>query len=161
MKNIKTIEVTSQLPGLEVGDTLTRKDSESNFELIVETVTDNYTAKRYISLSPSLINKDEFKATEWFETIKTNKQKIAELEKDKTLLLDELNKANLERCEYRDIVLKYEARISEKMKEFDEKYTELSNKVSNEVMSAEEQEWADEALTVWYNMSDLLKKVIA
>ena len=69
MNNIKTVEVIKALPGLEVGDILTRNDGNSNFELNVEEITETYSAKRHISISQTLLNKEEFKAIEWFNKI--------------------------------------------------------------------------------------------
>lgn len=144
MKNIKAVEVIKALPGLEIGDVLSREDSNSNFELNVEEITKSYSAKRHISLSQSLLNKDEFKAIEWFVQ---KPSYIARLEAENKEMASVLNK--------------YESRIAEKITEYTKKENELKGKLNDIYLSGESMEWADEALTVYHNMIDLLKKIVA
>lgn len=163
MKNIKTVEVIKALPGLEVGDTLTRKSSEFNFELDVETVGDvngnPYTAQRFISLSAPLINKDEFKVIEWF-TPKTvyNKSKVLEAEIE--ILNDQLKyieKAFYETTEnYSKLLLNIDAKLDE----FEEKLDKVKEVTKIEYnRTGVLPRNADEATTVFTNMIDLLKKL--
>ena len=136
MKNIKSVEVIKSLTGLEQGDVLTRKDSNSNFELNVETVTETYSAKRFISLSEELLNKEEFKAIEWFTPKITNKQARERLE-----------------------IL--ETRIETKLAEYKAKFAEIDEKLKEDKYLGELIEWADEAQTVYHNLIDLLEKIKA
>ncbi len=162
MNNIKTVEVIKALPGLEVGDTLTRLNADSNFELKVETVTDTYTAKRIISISESLLNKDEFKAVEWFNPIKTNKQRITELEQENANLRDKIV-ASIEReCielkkeEQLDTVLK---RIDTKIVDYTKESSIIEKKLDSNRYSQDYEEYAMEALTVYRNMITLLEEL--
>ena len=138
MNNIKTVEVVKALPGLEVGDTLTRLNADSNFELRVETITDSYTAKRIISISETLLNKDEFKAIEWFNPIKTNKQRIEELQ----LKLDTILK-----------------RIDTKIVDYTKEYAKVEDRLNSNLFSQDYEEYANEAMTVYKNMITLLKEL--
>lgn len=157
MKNIKTLEVISELPGLEVGDTLTRKDSDSDFVLNVETVTEAYTAKRFISLSPSLINKDEFKAIEWFEPVVTNKQKIAVLEAK----IKELN-SKLECASSAEVDLAVlRGKMVTKRREFNDKVTKITNRIEKEILTQGQMDYANEGLTVLANLIEYTDKLLA
>lgn len=173
MSNIKTLEVVSALPGLEVGDTLTRADSNSNFELNVETITEDYTAKRNIEVSPSLINKDEFKAIEWFTPYKSNKQIIADLKerveelKAANDLTNELYYTSLKNrtaLSYEnDYLSRIKNRIDAKLEEFENKEKCILNMFyeGGNIFSAETTEELDQAQLVYSNMIDLLKKLKA
>lgn len=159
MNNIKTVEVVKALPGLEVGDTLTRLNADSNFELRVETVTDSYTAKRIISISETLLNKDEFKAIEWFNPIKTNKQRIEELEKENESLRKSLeiwkkdSKTSFEK--YNKIF----TRIMTKINDYGKEYSDIEDKLNSNLFSQDYEEYANEAMTVYKNMITLLKEL--
>lgn len=162
MNNIKTVEVVKALPGLEVGDTLTRLTPNDNFELRVETVTDTYTAKRVISLSETLLNKDEFKAIEWFKPIKTNKQRIEELEKENAelrnrivKLIDEDSK-KFGKEERLDNILK---RIDTKMLDYTKEFAKIQDRLNSDLFSQDYEEYANEAMTVYKNMITLLKEL--
>lgn len=162
MNNIKTVEVVKALPGLEVGDTLTRLNADSNFELRVETVTDSYTAKRIISISETLLNKDEFKAIEWFNPIKTNKQRIVELEKENVELRNKLvsfiSKENLTagKEERLDNILK---RIDTKIIDYTKEFAKIQDRLNSDLFSQDYEEYANEAMTVYKNMITLLKEL--
>jgi len=168
MNNIKTVKVISQLTGLEVGDILTRKDNQSPFELLVETCTETYSAKRYIVLSEELLNHDEFKAIEWFvEKPLTNRQRIEKLEgqlkdaeekmeqgqKNYTAVLNENEKLLA-------LLTKIDKRIQYKRDEFSKKVQELDKELADKILCGERIEWADEALTVYVNMLELLDKIV-
>lgn len=162
MNNIKTVEVVKALPGLEVGDTLTRLTPNDNFELRVETVTDTYTAKRVISLSETLLNKDEFKAIEWFKPVKTNKQRIAELEKENSELRDRIvslveaaSKEDWKSDRFNLISKRIESKILDYTKEFGK----IESILNKNLYSQDYEEYANEALTVYKNMIDLLKEI--
>jgi hypothetical protein len=147
MNNIKTVEVIKALPGLEAGDTLTRKDGDSNFELNIETITEDYSAVRHISISQSLLNKEEFKAIDWFEKRTPNKEKIASLEKELYLTSKRL-----------ELI---EKRIDSKINEFEKEFNRVENNFADGMYFGEAEQWADESMTVHYNMIDLLKKIKA
>lgn len=162
MNNIKTVEVVKALPGLEVGDTLTRLTPNDNFELRVETVTDTYTAKRVISLSETLLNKDEFKAIEWFKPVKTNKQRIAGLEKENSELRDRIvslveaaSKEDWKSDRFNLISKRIESKILDYTKEFGK----IESILNKNLYSQDYEEYANEALTVYKNMIDLLKEL--
>lgn len=153
MSNIKTIEVIKPLTGLEVGDVLTRSSNEYNFELDVETAGEvigvPYTAQRFISLSESLINIDEFKAIEWFE----DKEEIEN---------EDYWKSRFAEITEAEIKLKtILGRIDEKLEEYKAKQAEQVDILEDKYISGERVEWADEALTVYHNMIDLLEKLKA
>jgi hypothetical protein len=160
MKNIKTVEVIKALPGLEVGDTLTRKSSEFNFELDVETVGDvngdPYTAQRFISLSAPLINKDEFKAIEWFTPkVVYNKSKAFELEKEVDFLKEQVS---ITYKKYDKLMTNIESKITEFNSKL-EKEKEFTN--SEYKRTGYLPEYAGEATTVYTNMISLLKAILA
>jgi len=67
MNNIKTIEVIKPVLGLNVGDTLTRKDANSNFIGGEDKVGEGYMVSTHLSVSPSTVEElAAFKVTEWF-----------------------------------------------------------------------------------------------
>jgi hypothetical protein len=155
MSNIKTVEVIKALPGLEIGDTLTRVNKQDNFELNVETITDTYSAKRVISISESLLNKQEFKATEWFSDRNTySKEKINQMQSQIDYLKKELANDDA-------LLSKYESRIAEKLEQFRNEYARVEKAIANGEYEGELLWSADESLTVHYNMIDLLEKIIA
>jgi chromosome segregation ATPase len=191
MNNIKTIEVVKPLTGLEVGDVLTRNDSNSNFELDIEVAGDllgvPYTAQRFISLSASLLNIDEFKPIEYFEDPEPRKKfKLGDYAVKLEEQIDELSESvmfhNKENYELKKVIsaLKDDLasemkctsnlkenldrlynRVDEKLKEYTEKELQYKEELEDRFISGERVEWADEALTVYTNMIDLLKKLVA
>lgn len=158
MNNIKTVEVVKALPGLEVGDTLTRLTPNDNFELRVETVTDTYTAKRVISLSEALLNKDEFKAIEWFKPIKTNKQRIEELEKENAELRNKLVN-EISNGQFNQFSAKILNRINTKISDYAKEYAKIEDILNSNLFSQDYEEYANEAMTVYKNMITLLKEL--
>jgi len=154
MNNIKTIEVVKPLTGLEAGDVLTRMDNQSNFELDVEEVTESYSVKRHISISQSLLNKEGFKAVEWFNKIKTNREIIADLTAE-LALHKEMKDQTADRLKL------ITSRIDEKLKEYQSKYSEIDRNFQSNRYFGENVEWADEEMTVYHNMIDLLNKIRA
>ena len=161
MNNIKTVKVISQLTGLEVGDILTRKDNQSPFELLVETCTETYSAKRHIVLSEELLNYDEFKAIEWFtDKPLTNKQKICSLIEELAQGQSRYNELVKENEELTSILSKIDKRIQYKRDEFAKKVQELDKELADKLLCGERIEWADEALTVYTNMLELLDKIV-
>jgi DNA repair ATPase RecN len=183
MNNIKTVEVLDPIYGLTIGDVLTRENDLDNFSFSTEHIGEDYNLSRSVSLSPNLITKENFTATEWFEEKKavSKKAKVEELE-DKLesayMNYEELLQSNqetakrLEECEraleseerycatLEEYVSKIDRRIGEKIDEYETKLSDLKEKVlDDEFYSGEVIEWADEAMTVYYNLIDLLKKL--
>ena len=52
-------------------------------------------------------------------------------------------------------------RIDTKRSEFEVKLNELEQQLEDDLVAGESIEWADEAMTVYYNLIDLLKKLTA
>lgn len=152
MNNIKSIEVVNPVYGLNVGDVLTRETSEDSFSFSAEHVGEDYTYSRSISLSPSLITKDDFVAIEWFEQKKTKRQIIEELEQK---LTDSIERENSVAAAHDKLL----NRIDSKLKEYRLKFEEISTNVENGVYLNESFDWADEAMTVYHNMIELLEKL--
>jgi hypothetical protein len=68
MSNIKTIEVIEPIFGLNVGDTLTRLDENSNFTNTSELVGDGYMVSNSVSLVSDIIEgANAFKVIEYFD----------------------------------------------------------------------------------------------
>lgn len=67
MSNIKTIKVIKEIIGLTIGATLSRTDSNSNFELEDNRIGEGYLIQNSVSISPDIIRDEYFEVTEWFE----------------------------------------------------------------------------------------------
>ncbi len=164
MKNIKTIELVKPRYGLAAGSTLSRLSPDESFTFVGEHVAEGFTSKRTVSVSPSLIESEFARATEWFERRKPAREVIAELESElvnskETIakLEDQNNKLGRELEWYKAVV----ERIAAKRAEFELKLKEVEDKLADDMIAGETMEWADEAMTVYYNMIDLLKKITA
>lgn len=175
MSNIKTIEVIEPIFGLNVGDTLTRLDENSNFTNVSELVGDGYLVSNSVSLISDIIEgTNAFKVTEYF---KDQEQVICQSEceckpkcttykdlKNELSMYKDLYEFSLEsNDELHDKLQKLENRIVTKRKEFEEKLESLSKSLSSEIglISGETLEKLSEAYAVHYNMIDLLKKLTA
>ena len=157
MKNIKTIELVSPAFGLPAGSVLTRLDGQSSFEYVSEHVGDLYSSTHHVSVSPGMVNGTIAKATEWFERRRPAREVIAELE-------EKLAEATACNERTNETVQKYEkliGRIDDKRSEFEAKLAKLDKELEEDLVAGESIEWADEAMTVYYNMIDLLKKLTA
>lgn len=164
MRNIKSIELTAPKFGLSAGSTLTRLNADSPFQYVSEHVGDSFTSKHNVSVSASMIDNSFAKAIEWFEPRKSAKHVISEL-------TNELNESKAYNAELgkriEDLESKLEwhklvaERIAVKRTEFENKLAELERQLEEDVIVGEPLEWADEAMTVYYNLIDLLKKLTA
>ena len=157
MKNIKTIELTESVFGLPAGSVLTRLDNESPFEYKDENVGDSFVASHHVTVGSSMINNSFARAIEWFEPRRKAKEVISELE-GKIALLTKENEMFLADIKKYNELLK---RIDTKRSEFEVKLNELEQQLEDDLVAGESIEWADEAMTVYYNLIDLLKKLTA
>lgn len=157
MKNIKTIELMAPAFGLPTGSVLTRLDSESPFEYKDENVGDSFVASHHVTVGASMINNSFAKAIEWFEPRRRAKEVISTLESQVSLLMkeNEMFAADVEKYS------KLLKRIEDKRTEFETKLNELEQQLEDDLVAGESIEWADEAMTVYYNLIDLLKKLTA
>ena len=157
MKNIKTIELTEPVFGLPAGSVLTRLDNESPFEYKDENVGDSFVASHHVTVGSSMINNSFAKAIEWFEPRRRAKEVIRTLESQVSLLIkeNEMFASDIER--YNELL----KRIDTKRSEFEVKLNELEQQLEDDLVAGESIEWADEAMTVYYNLIDLLKKLTA
>jgi len=140
MNNIKTVELKENMFGYAKGVRLTRLSPDRDFELVSEKIADDYTVSNRLTVSPSFIDKDTFTAVEWFNPVKTNKQRIEELQ----LKLDTILK-----------------RIDTKIADYTKEYANIQDKLNSDLFSQDYEEYANEAMTVYKNMIDLLKKIKA
>jgi hypothetical protein len=169
MSNIKTIEVIEPIFGLNVGDTLTRLDENSNFTNTSELVGDGYMVSNSVSLVSDIIEgANAFKVIEYFdEPVKEESKCKCTTYKDlknELSMYKDLYEFSLEsNDELHDKLQKLENRIVTKRKEFEEKLESLSKSLSSEIglISGETLEKLSEAYAVHYNMIDLLKKLTA
>lgn len=157
MKNIKTIELTADMFGLPAGATLTRLNPESDFVYSEERIGDNFNYKQTVTLSPSAVDRSFARAKEWFNERRSAKQVISELESRVEDLAYE-NKALTDKATAYD---KLVSRIETKRTEFETKLAQLNKELDEDLIAGESIEWADEAMTVYYNLIDLLKKLTA
>lgn len=157
MNNVKSIELTKNAFGLEAGTVLTRLNNESQFEYKEENIGESFVSSKHVSVSESMIDNSFAKPVEWFLTRKNAKKAIRELE-GKVSLLEKENEMLL------SDVRKYESllnRIESKKSEFEKKLKKLEYELNNELVAGQSVEWADEAMTVYYNLVDLLNKLTA
>lgn len=157
MKNIKTIELTKPVFGLQAGSVLTRLDNESPFEYKDENVGDSFVSTRHVTVGASMINNSFAKAIEWFEPRRRAREVIEEL-KEKVSLVSKENEMLLSDVKKYSQLLN---RIETKKSEFEAKLSELEQQLEDDLVAGESVEWADEAMTVYYNLIDLLKKLTA
>ena len=157
MKNIKTIELMAPAFGLPAGSVLTRLDRESPFEYKDENVGDSFVASHHVTVGASMINSSFARAIEWFEPRRRAKEVISTLESQVSMLMKE-NEMFATDVEKYSRLLK---RIEDKRTEFETKLNELEQQLEDDLVAGESIEWADEAMTVYYNLIDLLKKLTA
>lgn len=161
MNNIKTIEVVKPVFGLGVGSQLTRANDTLPFEFKSETISDGFTSTKSVSISEESVNRDSFKAIEWFaEKPLTNKQKICSLIEELAQGQSRYNELVKENEELISILSKIDKRIQYKRDEFAKKVQELDKELADKLLCGERVEWADEALTVYANMLELLDKIV-
>lgn len=171
MKNIKTIKVIEPIFNLNVGDTLTRLDENSNFTNVSELAGEGYLVCNSISLDPDVIGGlESFEVSEYFVAPKKKitKDYVESLEKELFLAklmyekaLDLLAESEGVGYNQSKELEKITKRIDTKLEEFIAETKKLDKTLANEFLSGERMEWADEASTVYYNMIDLLKKLKA
>lgn len=160
MNNIKTIEVVKPVFGLGVGSQLTRANDALPFEFKSETISDGFASTKSVSISEESVNRDSFKAIEWFaEKPLTNKQKICSLIEELAQGQSRYNELVKENEELISILSKIDKRIQYKRDEFAKKVQELDKELADKLLCGERIEWADEALTVYANMLELLDKI--
>lgn len=140
--------------GLQKDSVLTRETSKDNFLYESEYAGKDHSFSNKVSLSESLITKDSFVAIEWFEDKPlTNKEQIAKLKENVKNLEDQLARVTSEKS----LIQK---RIDTKISEFESQYSRVS-KLTEDMFHQDDFSWANEAMTVYYNMIDLLKKIKA
>lgn len=152
MKNIKSIITLKPVYGLQKDAVLTRNSSEENFVYETKYAGNDHTHNSRVELSASLIDKEHFSAIEWFaEKPMTNKEKIAALESENKSLREQLDavKSAKNETSLADAINK---KINEFQAEFDN-VVAYSDKYYFSGNSA----WADEAITVYRNVIDVLK----
>lgn len=165
MKNIKAIELIKPAFGLDKGSVLSRLAPNELFTYSNETVGDNYNSKTSVSVSESVLSHDIARAIDWFKNKRSAKHVIQEQEEEIRALTDYI--VNLERKMINDesqVKEKYDKllnRINTKQEEFEKKLAELEEELENDIIAGETIGWADEAMTVYYNLIDLLKKLSA
>jgi len=162
MNNIKTIEVIKPTLGLNVGDTLSREDANSNFTHKSEVIGDDYSSTSSISVSENYIDIDNFRIIEWFsmpmESVDLMYSDMKdEIEKWKS----EYYKLNDNLDLYKERIDLINKRVYTKIEEYKQKLSELDKEMNDKFISGESIEWADEAFTVYHNMVELLEKIIA
>ena len=149
------------------GDVLTREYGHDNFVLNESTIGEEFSSNRTVSLSPSLINKDEFKAIEWFvDKDMHKKNKVAKLKEEISALNAELDGAykgwirDVEKLEA-DAAgkQKMEKLIDEKLEEFNIELEKAKMILNKENIGAMEVEAENEKLVVYTNMIYLLKTI--
>jgi hypothetical protein len=150
MNNIKSLEVIKPAYGLKVGDILSRTSGDSAFSIVVEEVGDGYEYASSVSLSESLINKDHFKAIEWFETRLTNKQIITDLENKVSTLESQIDDADA-----------VKERLATKLIEFETRYAQLQGELESRVNYGNMIGWNSEEMAVLFNLIDFIKKMLS
>lgn len=162
MKNVKAIELTRDTFGLPKGTVLSRLTATEPFAYKAEHVADDYQYSNSLSISPTVVTWDFAKPIEWFEdrrrsarhTIEELEAKIKELTVENTLLSAE-SKAIREDLE------SLRKRAEAKRDEYQKKMNELQLDLENDIIAGESTEWADEAMTVYYNLVDFINKLLA
>ncbi len=161
MENIKAIELLEPAFGLPAGSVLVRLNKNEMFLGKNEHVGDGYELYTSVYVSESMLKDKEFLATEFFEkekrsakhVIQEKEAEIADL-KSHIKILEEILEQNSK--SYSKIL----SRINEKKTEFQKKLEDLNKQMDEDVFAGESLEWADEAMTVYYNMIDLLTKIV-
>jgi len=90
----------------------------------------------------------------------TNKQKICSLIEELAQGQSRYNELVKENEELISILSKIDKRIQYKRDEFAKKVQELDKELADKLLCGERIEWADEALTVYANMLELLDKIV-
>ena len=161
MNNIKTIEVVKPVFGLNVGDRLNKDLTDGNFYLAEGCNGEGYSFTRMVSVKSDSVDKENFKVVEWIaEKPLTNKQKICSLIEELAQGQSRYNELVKENEELISILSKIDKRIQYKRDEFAKKVQELDKELADKLLCGERIEWADEALTVYANMLELLDKIV-
>jgi chromosome segregation ATPase len=169
MKNVKAIELTRPTFGLPKGTVLSRLSGNEPFAYKSEHVGENYQFSNSLSISQAAISWDFAKPIEWFEERRRSAKHViqeleAEIERlkasnekltaDIASVIDSYDSASKE-------LNKLKSRAIEKRDEFQKKMNELQLDLENDIIAGESTEWADEAMTVYYNLVDLINKLLA
>jgi dipeptidase len=163
MKNIKTIRLIDSVFGLDAGTLLSRNTPDEPFYCAWEHIADGYTAGGDVSVTESLLrfsSEISYEVVEYFQDKRSAKHVIKELEAK----LEEKTKEAEEYKEmyYKDAseLKKLLTRMNDKRAEFKTKMDETQTQLENDFISGEAVEWADEAMTVYYNLIDLIDKLL-
>lgn len=168
MNNIKTIEVVKPVFGLNVGDRLNKDLTDGNFYLAEGCNGEGYSFTRVVSVKSDSVDKENFKVVEWIEPKPlTNRQRIEQLEgqlkdAEENMELGQKNYTAIlkENEEMLALLTKIDKRIQYKRDEYSKKVQELDKELADKLLCGERIEWADEALTVYANMLELLDKIV-
>jgi len=145
MNNIKTVEVTKPIYGLEIGDTATRNNNTDTFVFNSERVGNGFTRNNRTEITEDYLLDEYFQVTEWFES-----------------KLDYAPKSVREEFEdAKDRLYLIENRINLKSIEFINKLKEVRAEMETQFVSGERIDHLYEAETVYHNMIDLLEKLVA
>ena len=166
MKNIKAIIVTNPVYGLEIDTVLKRNNSNENFSYNVEYVGDDESYMySNVELSEGMITKDNFSAIEWFtEKPLTNKEKIAQLEKECSNLYSDFDaekelriEAETQFNELWDTYKNLRDKVRNAKTEYKDKLAKATEKY-NDAKSSIDVHLAVEEMTVSKNIIDLLNQ---
>lgn len=162
MKNVKAIELTRPTFGLPKGTVLSRLSSNEPFAYKSEHVGENYQFSNSLSIAQTAISWDFAKPIEWFEERRRSaKHVIQELEKEIERLNAENSLLSTEVRAIRSELDTIKRKATDKRDEFQKKMNELQLDLENDIIAGESTEWADEAMTVYYNLIDLINKLLA
>ena len=154
MKNIKTIELTKQAFGLPSGTVLTRLTNDKPFEYKAEHIGEDYRYSNSVTISPASITNGNAKVVEYFEEYKRSaKHVISELTEKVSML-------SAESEEYKRRYKVLADRAAAKRAEFQKKLDALELELEEDIIAGESAEWADEAMTVYYNLIDFINKLL-
>jgi len=161
MKNIKAIELTKPAFGLQAGTVLSRLNHDEPFSYVNENVGDNFESYSRVTVPHAMITADIAKATEWFEDRRRSaKHVIAELQEELDITSMALDIANEELANVTKKYNELTRKMNSKITEYEAKLKQTQLDLENDFISGESIEWADEAMTVYYNLIDLLKKLL-
>ena len=166
MKNIKAIIVTNPVYGLEIDTVLKRNNSNENFSYNAEYVGDDESYMySNVELSEGMITRDNFSAIEWFtEKPLTNKEKIAQLEKECSNLYSDFDaekelriEAETQFNELWDTYKNLRDKVRNAKTEYKDKLAKATEKY-NDAKSSIDVHLAVEEMTVSKNIIDLLNQ---
>jgi hypothetical protein len=145
MNNIKTVEVTKPIYGLEIGDTATRENNTDTFVFSSERVGNGFTRNNRTEITEDYLLDEYFQVTEWFESKLDYTQKSVREE--------------LEDTKHRLALI--ENRICMKKDDYISSLKEVRSEMETQFVSGERIDHLYEAETVYHNMIDLLEKLVA